>query len=124
MRSEDEWWVGTSAGAVYVTRNRGTNWTLVAMPLTTIAIDKIVWATDTVGFIAAQIAGPNGRILRTINGGYSWYVMPETPGGTTPANDRFNDLAVCKDEANMLFAGGLADGGADGIIVKGFYEAQ
>jgi hypothetical protein len=124
MRTEDEWWVGTSAGAVYATRNRGTNWTLISLPLAITAVDKIVWATDTVGFIAGEIVGPLGRVFRTVNSGNSWYVMPETPGGTTPANDKINDMAVCEKEANMLYMGGLADNAGDGIIIKGFYESQ
>ena len=61
---------------------------------------------------------PAGRILRTIDGGHSWYVTPE--GNTTiPANDRVNMLAPCEADVNIVFGGGLGDGAADGFLVKG-----
>jgi hypothetical protein len=34
-------------------------------------------------------------------------------------NDQINSLATCYHEANVVYAGGLAGDGADGIILKG-----
>jgi len=53
--------------------------------------------------------------LRTIDGGYSWYVMPEG-AGTIPTNAGVTALAVCEDP-NVLFATGAASAG-DGILLK------
>ncbi|KKK92607.1 hypothetical protein LCGC14_2701210, partial [marine sediment metagenome] len=76
------------------------------------------FATPSVGFMAHDTATPAGRILRTIDGGFSWYVVPE--GNTSvPANDKFNMLAPCINDPNVMWGGGLADNGTDGMLVKG-----
>jgi len=64
------------------------------------------------------IPATRGRILRTINGGYSWYIAPEK-SQTLPAQDVINALAVCEDDPNFVVAGGLADSAADGFIMIG-----
>lgn len=119
-RKQNEIWVGGSAsGIVYVTINYGVTWTAKTLPGAITQVDKIVWVNETVGFIAAQSAGPVAKILRTIDGGYSWYVVPEAAGGTIPTADYFNDIAVCDKEPNKAFFGGLAGNASDGILVKG-----
>jgi hypothetical protein len=71
--------------------------------------------------MAHSTAVPAGRILRTIDGGNSWYVAPE--GNTSiPANGGIKALAPCEDNVNLIFGAGLAVAGSgeqDGIIVKG-----
>ena len=119
VRSEREWWIGTADGKLYYTTNQGTTWTEKAFPSSgTGNVRDIVWASDTVGYMAHDLATPAGRILRTVSGGYQWTVLPD---GTSslPANDHINSLAVCEREANVLYAGGLGDDAADGIILKG-----
>lgn len=125
IRKENEWWVGDDAGSMWYTTDYGQTWTEKEFPGSgTGNIATIVFASDTVGFMAhneSTIIHPNlGRILRTISGGNTWYVAPE---GTSslPANDALNDLAVCENETNIIYAGGLADDGGDGIIIKGSY---
>jgi hypothetical protein len=118
-RKRNEIWVGGDDGNLYVTTNLGTNWTTKAVPGSLTQIDKIVWASETVGFVLGRTATPAGKILRTVNGGYSWYVVPEAAGLSIPANDYLLDAAVCDKEPNKLFAGGLADNGSDGILIKG-----
>jgi hypothetical protein len=60
---------------------------------------------------------PVGRILRTINGGFSWYVAPEGTG-TIPTNQKLNAVAVCPDP-NKVFAGGATSVAGDGILISG-----
>lgn len=117
FRDSDEIWVGNDAGEVYYTLDFGITWTEKSIPGAMTSITKIVWANKTVGFIGGN-AGANGKILRTIDGGYSWYVVPE--GGTAiPLVDAIDDMAVCVNEPNKLFVGGLADNAGDGFIIKG-----
>lgn len=118
-RKKTEIWVGGDTGTVYVTTNYGTNWTAKALPGAITQVDKIVWLNESVGFITARSAGPVAKILRTINGGYTWYVVPEAVGSSIPTADYFNDIAYCDNEPNKAFFGGLADNAADGILVKG-----
>ncbi len=118
-RRENEIWVGGNNGNVYVTTDYGDHWTTKVLPGTLTQIDKIVWASDSVGFIAGRTAAPAAKILRTINGGYDWYVVPESASLSLPAADYVNDMAVCQKEVNKLFAGGLADNGSDGFLWKG-----
>jgi hypothetical protein len=75
-------------------------------------------ATRDVLYMAHKTSATAGRILRSLDGGHSWYVLPEG-AGSIPANDQINSLATCYREANVVYAGGLADDGADGIILKG-----
>lgn len=119
-RREDEIWIGGDDGNLYVTTDYGAHWTTKALPGSPSQIDKIVWASDSVGFVAFRTSDPRGKVVRTINGGYSWYVVPEGSNQALPTADYFNDMAVCEKEVNRLFIGGLADNAADGFAIKGF----
>ncbi len=68
--------------------------------------------------MAHDTVTPAGRILRTIDGGNSWYVVPEGNTGF-PANDRLNMLAPCINDPNIVYGGGLGDNATDGILIKG-----
>lgn len=118
LRNEGEWWVGTDDGKVYYTTDKGERWTEKVMKGTPTQIDKIYWASEKVGFISIRQAGPAGKILRTISGGKTWYILPEQRGQNIPANDYITDMDGCQKEVNILFAGGLSDGGSDGILLK------
>ncbi len=119
MKSALEWFVGDIQGNLFYTQDAGASWTTKAFPgSATGVIRDIQFATPTVGYMAHSIAGPAGRILRTIDGGNSWYVLPE--GTTTiPANDYVGTIAVSGECPNDLYAGGLADNATDGFLVKG-----
>lgn len=120
MLSEKEWIAGYADGKVFYTINGGVSWTQKTLPgQSSIAqIDAIEFATRTVGYMAVRTATPAARLLRTIDGGYSWYVLPENVG-SIPATDYFNSLAVCGEDPNLVWGGGLADDALDGILVKG-----
>lgn len=117
MRSQTEWWVTTSAGTLYYTTNSGASWTQKVLPGTTpTSLKDVKFSTASVGYVTGVVSS-HGRIWRTIDGGYSWFVLPES--GTMPATDAFNALAPCKYDANFVVAGGLADDGSDGAIALG-----
>lgn len=122
MRSADEWLIGTAGGQLWYTRDGGVNWTQKAFPNSgSGSVRAIVFSTPTVGYMAhdyTPAGGVTGRILRTIDGGYSWYVLPEAPGSTMPTNDQITALAACDEDPNLVFGGGLAANGTDGILVK------
>lgn len=119
MRSPLEWFVGTAGGQLWYTRDGGASWTQKAFPGSgTGVVRDLVFATPTVGYLAHSTALVAGRILRTIDGGFSWYVLPE--GSTNiPANDYIGALAACAEDANLVWGGGLDDNAADGILVRG-----
>lgn len=119
FRSKNEIWVGGDDGKFYVTSDYGDHWTTKTPPGNLTRIDAIGWASDSVGYAVGRTVTPAGRAVRTFNGGYSWYVVPETPGMNLPASDYLTCLALCMKEVNKVFLGGLADNAADGILIKG-----
>ncbi len=120
MRTEDEWFVGDAGGQLWYTQDAGTTWTQKTFPGSgTGVVRDIKFATPTVGYLAHSTTVPAGRILRTIDGGFSWYVLPEQAGVTIPANDYVAKLAVCDTDANTFYGGGLAGNATDGFLVKG-----
>lgn len=119
MRSAAEWFIGTAGGRLYYTRNSGSTWTEKAFPGSGAGVVyDIQFATPTVGYLAHTTAAPLGRILRTIDGGASWYVLPEGTG-SLPDNDRIVSVVGCASNPDVVFGGGLAANGTDGIFMKG-----
>lgn len=116
MRTAEEWFVGTAGGNLYYTRDSGLTWTLKAFPgSATGSITDLEFTTPSVGYMSHTTTTPAGRLLRSIDGGYSWYVLPEGTG-SIPTNIRLNAVTVCVD-ANIVFAGGATN--SSGIIVGG-----
>jgi photosystem II stability/assembly factor-like uncharacterized protein len=119
MQSTDLWWVTASNGRLYYTTNGGTSWTEKAFTGsgTGTAYD-VVFINDTVGYLSHSTTAPRARLLKTIDGGHSWFVLPE--GNTSlPLADRINALAACRYDANFVVGVGLADNATDGYIVAG-----
>lgn len=116
MKTGDLWLVGVANGTLWFTSNQGVTWTQINLPITGSRIDDIKFVTPTVGYLSVRVAGANSQILRTIDGGNTWYVLPEGPG-SIPTNTRINQVAVCATNPNTVFGGGLGSG-TDGIIVK------
>ena len=115
MRSPQEWLVGTATGHLYYTINGGATWTEKSFTgAGSGSVGDIVFATPSVGYVSHVGSTGAGRVLRTIDGGFSWYVLPEG-AGTIPANTGIDVLAVC-DDPNILYAGGSTAGG--GILLK------
>jgi len=123
MRSTTEWFVGTNGGALYYTRNAGQTWTLKAFAGSGSGkVEDIRFVTKNVGYMSHSTTAPAGRVFRTIDGGNSWYPLPEQAGVTIPTVDRFYRLGVPKRApaqlaANIVVAGGLGANGTDGVAV-------
>lgn len=132
MKSKEEWFVGDCTnGRLFYTRDGGATWTEKAFPGSgTGTLPDIFFSTPTVGYLShtipATLVNPAiGRILRTIDGGYSWYVLPE--GATAfPANQQINSIIGCGEDVNLIIGGGVGaggdigpGGGQDGILIKG-----
>lgn len=119
VKSANVWFVGAANGNLYYTRDGGANWALKAFPGSGSGVVRnIAFGTPTVGYMAHSTSAPAGRVLRTIDGGFSWYVAPEAAGLSIPANDYISTLMACSEDPNMVLGGGLAGNGTDGILVK------
>ncbi len=117
--ASSEWFIGAANGNLYYTQDGGITWTIRTFPGSAAGeVRDIVFVSPTVGYLAHDTAAPAGRILRTISGGNSWYLLPESEGQTFPANDQINSLAATKESMNLVYGGGLGDDGSDGILVK------
>lgn len=113
------WWVGTAGGRLYYTTDSGGHWTEKGFAGSgTGQVRAITFANRTVGYMSHSTAAPAGRMFRTINGGFSWYLAPEDVGQIIPVNDYIGSIAVCNDP-NKVFAAGLGGDGVNGIIVVG-----
>jgi photosystem II stability/assembly factor-like uncharacterized protein len=117
VQTESRWLVGTAGGKLFYTVDSGVSWTEIAFPGSgSGVVYDLAFATPSVGFLAHTTSGPRGRILRTLDGGHSWYVAPES-GVALPNNQKISALATC--DPNVVFGAGLSSGGTDGFIVKG-----
>lgn len=120
FKGVNEIWIGDAGGQLWYTINGGTTWNEKVFPGSGAGVVRdIKFVNDSVGYLAHDTAAPAGGILRTIDGGNSWYLLPEGIG-SIPANDRINAVAPCSpNDPNTVFGGGLADDAVDGILVKG-----
>ncbi len=119
LETELVWLIGDANGSLWYTLDGGENWTEKSFSGSGDGqVRDIVFATPQVGYMAHDTSAGVGRVFRTIDGGFSWYQIPEATGQTFPTNDRINALAACADDANILFAGGLAGDGSDGVLIK------
>lgn len=118
MKSENEWFLGYNDGKLFYTTDGGSTWTQKVIPGSFTVIDKVQFATQTVGYIIGHTATA-GKILRTINGGATWYALPEAVGVNLPTNSTLNDIAPCGETPNVVWAGGVKTTAGDGILVKG-----
>lgn len=111
------WLVGTAGGELYYTLNSGLTWTEIAFPGSGAGtVEDISFSTPAIGYMSHTLSGA-GRILRTIDGGATWYVLPEGTGAI-PTNQRINAIAACGEDVNVIYAGGLGTS-TDGILLKG-----
>lgn len=119
MSGLNEIWIGDAGGQLWYTLDGGASWTEKTFPGSGSGVVRdIKFVTETVGYLAHDTALIAGRILRTIDGGNSWYVLPEA-NGSIPANDRINAVAPCSpDDPNTVYGGGLGDNAIDGFLVK------
>lgn len=115
MKSSDVIFIGSAGGRLYRSNDGGATWTEVGFSGNGAGqVRDIYFVNDTVGYMVHDTAAPLARMFRTIDGGRSWYLLPEN--GSMPTGDRFNAVVAC--DVNTVFAGGLADNATDGFGVK------
>lgn len=105
-------WVGYSDGKLYYTTNfqdATPTWTLRSTGITASDIKDIQFYDALTGYIAADVAGPIGHVLRTWDGGYTWEDI------SFPTNSGLTSLHVCGP--NKAYVGGNIDT-ATGFIAK------
>lgn len=120
MRSPTCWFIGTAGGKLWYTEDGGLTWTQKRFSGDNSGTVKAIkFATPTVGYMAHATAAGVGRVFRTINGGQSWYALPEASGLRLPSSQRVNDIAVAQGVGgqNFALAGGLGTG-TDGVLMK------
>lgn len=120
MRTKYCWFVCDNAGNLYYTVNGGAAWTAKSFAMAGLgSVNGISFASHPdapIGFIAATNAAGKGFIFRTLDGGNSWYQLPDT-ANTTPANGGLSSISAGAS-GNFVVAGGLKTG-IDGIVIVG-----
>jgi photosystem II stability/assembly factor-like uncharacterized protein len=117
------WFTGGANGQLYKTTDRGSNWQTSAIPgAGTGSISAIVSATREVIWVARN--NVSAFLVTTIDGGYTW--IDNTSGSARilnwPTFGSISCLAVpttvsADVSANYVTVGGLATGGADGVLI-------
>lgn len=119
MKNEREWFVGAANGNLYYTRDYGTTWATKTFPGSGSGeVKDIQFANQTVGYLSHTTTAGAGILLRTINGGNTWYTLPDDTGQLFPTLDELASIAACVDDPNVVFAGGTNANGSDGVLVK------
>lgn len=108
------WWVGTAGGTLWYTRDEGDSWTQRRFTSDAVGdVADIAFANDLIGYMVHNSAAPVGRLLVTINGGYTWNPI------TTPTNNGLNALSIA-DMSTVYAVGEVEDGTA--VIVKATWD--
>lgn len=124
VRDYNSYFTVTSTGRLFYSRDGGATWaerTFVGSGAGNIR--DIVFATKAVGYLAYDTnLGPVAKIYRTVDGGFSWYALPEGTNSIFPTTPRINAIAVPQfsgDNANLVIGAGLGTGGAtSGVLIK------
>jgi photosystem II stability/assembly factor-like uncharacterized protein len=120
---DNYWLVGCANGNVYQTKDRGLSWSALVFPNAgTGSINDIAIATREVIWIAQTISNV-AYLATTIDGGATWTAsnMGNSRMLNWPTFQGISKIAVPSTKtavnANNLAIGGLATGGADGILI-------
>lgn len=117
MQSAARWLIGNAGGNLYYTLNNGLTWVNKIFSGTAAGqIRDIQFASRSVGYMLHDTATPRGRVLRTINGGYSWVVVPDETGIPVPTTTSLRAVAACVDNPNVALVGGTHSNGTDGYL--------
>jgi hypothetical protein len=118
MRNDNEWWVGSSTGHLYVTYDQANTWHEIALAGSGITkITDICFPKDSVGYVSG-IASSVGAMWRTYDAGYSWVKLPEGFGSLPGSSTELTALAASKNDPNYVIVVGL-DTTADGVLLIG-----
>ena len=111
--------IGSAGGLLYYTINGGTTFSAKRFPGDGAGsvVTTLQYANDTVMYMGHTDGNNRGRVLRSIDGGYSFYALPEN-AGLFPTVRRINAIATCKSNPNIVWAGGLGTDLNDGKLVR------
>lgn len=117
--SRTKWFVAAANGKLYYTKNGGNSWKTSGFAGDTGGqVNDVVMVTAQVGFLAHQTAANVGRIFKTINGGATWVILPESVGGpAVPAHRTIKNILPC--DQNTFYAVGTNAAGTGGMLFKG-----
>ncbi|KKN85720.1 hypothetical protein LCGC14_0275250 [marine sediment metagenome] len=119
MRTRFYWMIGDAGGRMYFTTDGGVTWTEKVFGLSGQGeVHGIAFShhpDSPFGFMTAT-DGAMGYVFRSLDGGSTWYQLPDT-AAATPANIHLNaiDAGI---SGNFCVAGGLR-AGTDGILMIG-----
>jgi len=92
-------WVGYDDGTMWRTVDGGTNWSQASFTNSGLgAVNDIRFLNDLIGYALVDDATPDGIVITTKDGGYTWEDL------TTPSNAGLNALWLC-DLWNNYFVG-------------------
>lgn len=112
------WWVGAANGNAYYTTDKGVTWTENTPDSAMTVVNSIRFVDELVGYMSVETSGAP-RIYRTSDNGYSWFYDGAYVAGVPTAVTRYNFVAPCPNNYNVVLAGGLKTPGTDGVIISG-----
>lgn len=119
MVNKDKWFVAAADGKLYYTKNAGNSWHVAGFSGNTGGqVHSVVMTTNDVGFMSHTTAGNVGRMFKTIDGGGSWVILPESVGGpSVPSHRVITRILPC--DQNTFYAVGTNAAGTGGMVIKG-----
>lgn len=116
--SNTKWLVAAANGRLYFTKNGGNTWAESGFGGSgSGSVHDITFATVDVGFMSHTTSGNVGNLYKTIDGGASWVVLPEQPGGpSVPSHRAIVRLLPC--DQNTFYAVGTNSAGTGGMLIK------
>lgn len=97
------WWVQAASNKLYYSSDNGVTWTQRSYSGTGTGAGKdMKFFDDLIGYVAYNNATPDGYIMRTLDGGYTWEVLQFL------SNTGINAITLV--DANTLFAVGELEG--------------
>lgn len=119
IRTPSNFEIGAANGTMYYTKNGGVSWTQRGLPSQSswTYIQDITYSPDfpLVGAMAVS-AATAGAILRTFDGGHTWWNSAPAIKQLTTAPEKYNAVALCG--TNAIFAGGKKASSTDGILAE------
>lgn len=108
--TEQRVFVGYSDGTLWYTEDQGDNWAQRDFSGDAVgSVQTVQFLDELVGYLVHNTAAPVGRVLRTIDGGYTWDTVQ------VPANGGLNGILAL--ETNHVLVAGNVVGGV-GVIVE------
>lgn len=114
---KNNWMLGTESGDLFYSVDGGVTWSEKVLTVPAGQLSAIAPVTKSVVYLVGMNSGSTaGIVYRSTNGGNSWKVLPDIVGNM-PTNMAFGKAAVCRNDPNLLYVGGV--NATTGVIIKG-----